>query len=206
MDAVKYTAEDIARSLQRYYSTMLGDNAEGRWQWRLQREEVADDKRPVAVLELGVERSTQARNAIDQGNVIVAMPFTVTLYPPIAEPRPAGQLARQLSSWLLDAVAIGIDLGTYTRLGRKRPVAGPMRLPLWDYAGVPLTGAGRAGPAAPADHLWVEDVTARPIQDPQDARRWTVASDVRVSWEKPGRVAPAVPIAARFLPTGKLLP
>jgi hypothetical protein len=207
---VRYSPDDVARSLQRYYAAMLGDNvaddeSKGRWEWRAQREEVADDARPVAVLDMGAERVTAARTVVPQGNVTVEMPYTLTLYPPLNTPRVAGSFARKLAGHLTDALVIGIDLGVYvTTAPRTRPVAGPMRLPLWDYSATPLTGSGRAGPASPVDHLWVEDVSSHAIQDPADAQRWTVVSDVRLSWEKPGRVYPDGPLVDRLIPDGRL--
>lgn len=198
-----YTLDDVGRSLQRYFSAALGDNPEGRWEWRQSREEVADDQRPVAVVDLGTVLVERARHAIDQGNVIEMVPATVTCYPPLAEVRAAASFANQLASFLMACVVTGVDLGY--RPGTKRPLAGPMRMPLWNFAGVATSGAGRNLPVLPHDVMWVEDVSAGSIQDPSDARRWTVVCDVRVSWERSGRVPPVAPIAARFLPTGPVV-
>lgn len=201
-----YEDGDILRSLQRYYSSLLGEVSEGvRWEWRRAREEVADDARPVAVLDMGAPRPTSARASIDQGNVVEMAPYTVTLYPAVLEVKEATAAALSLSSLLRRALTDGIVMEPPTYVngdGISRPIGGPFRVPLWDWTDVAITGTAeeRTGPDAPHDHLWVEDVSSEAIQDPMDAKRWTVVSDVRVSWERPGRIAPDAPMVGSIGP------
>jgi len=184
-----YGEDDVARSVRRYVAAMLGDA----WHLDLERKEVVDDARPAGVIETGPVTTVGARTAIDQGNVTESMALTVTLYPALAEPRTAGREARKLAQRLRLLVVSGAE-GIVFQGGR--PASGPERIPLYDYANIPLVGtvAERRGPDFPHDVLWVEDYSVRPIQDALDAERWTVALDCRVSWERPGRVPPEAPI------------
>lgn len=191
-----YEPDDIVRSVRRYVAVMLGPP----WQLDLERKEVADDARPAGVLETGPEAVRRARATVPQGSVELFMPLTVSLYPPLAEPREAGRAARRLSGSLLDLLLVGAD-GPVFADGRR--AAGPERIPLYDYSNIPLIGtaAERAGPEFPHDVLWVEDYSARPVQDPLDPQRWTVVLELRVSYERPGRVGPVAPLTARLIPT-----
>lgn len=181
-----YDQDDIARSVRRYVAEMLGPP----WAIDLERKEVRDDARPAGLVEVAQSRVRRARVSIPQGNVEMFAPVSVTLYPSLADPREAGRTARVLTHALLQLIVVGADGPTFED---GRPASGPERLPLYDYADVPLTGtaAQRQGPAHPHDLLWAEDYGVRPIQDPQDPQRWTVALDMRVSWEQPGRVSQA---------------
>lgn len=210
-----YTDEDVQRSLRRLFSTMLGEPAAPvdpddpdppeppfdpfpeitrRWSWRGEREEIADDARPVAVIQMGELSVVSARAAVPQGNVTMQSAGTITLYPPLFldGPERSAALARKLKTALTDVVIFGIDLGMFESWGRLRPVSGPMRLPLWDYADV---GVDEAGPEDPHDHMWVEDAAANALQDPLDPARWSVVLDFRITFERPGRVLPEAPIA-----------
>lgn len=76
-------------------------------------------------------------------------------------------------------------------------LADPFRIPVYDFAGVPVKG-GRAGGTIPYGWLWVEDAPVRVIQDPDDILRFAVVCDVRVSWSQGGRVDvdPGLPVGA----------
>ena len=192
-----WESDDVARSIRRYLDPVLDDA----WTIRLERREVADEDRPVAVVETGPESTLRAREAITQGEVESLMPITITLYPPLgpdpaeeedppADPiRAARQAAAQLASGLNRWLAYGLTVTTDLEDGGKRHWAGPFRIPLYDYAGVPLTGPDRAGPKEPHDVLWVprESVSVEPIQDTDDLRRWSVVCNFRVTVEAPGR-------------------
>lgn len=64
-------------------------------------------------------------------------------------------------------------------------VAGPLRLPLYDYGDAPLDG-----PVAPvrgyADFMRVQDVTVGRAVDPEDERNVVVVVELRMSWMRQG--------------------
>lgn len=199
-----YDVDDIARSVRRYVSELLGPP----WELNLERTDVADDSRPAGLVELGQARVRRARASIPQGSVEMFMPVTVTLYPSLAPPREAGRTARGLAHGLQQLVQTGLVGPTFAD-GRRS--AGPERIPLYDYSPVPLTGTDeeRVPPAHAHDVLWAEDYGTRALQDPMDPQRWTVVLELRVSWEQPGRadeVAQAAPIAERMPATIRVTP
>lgn len=189
-----YDHDDIGRSVRRYVAEMVGEP----WQLDLERKEVVDDARPAGVVEVGDVRPRRGRaGSLQQGNVEEFAPVTVSLYPELLEPRQAGRAARLLASDLYDLIRFGTADGAVFLGGR--PASGPERIPLYDYALVQLVGTAeeRRGPANPHDVLWAEDYSCRPIQDPLDPQRWSVILEMRVSWERPGRIPSSVaePIA-----------
>jgi hypothetical protein len=188
---VAWAVDDVKRSVRRYLSMTLESPP---WKLRVERREVKDEERPVGVVTDGPITVARARAATPQGNVEEIMPVTVTLYPAIAsgdvDGLRAGRLeADQLKAQLNELLNTGLTVTTKEE-GRVRHWAGPFRLPLWDYADVPLSGEDKAGPEDPHDVLWVVDgsTAVDAIQDPEDARRWTVVANFRVSIERPGRV------------------
>lgn len=189
---VAWQTDDIKRSIRRYLTMTLESPP---WKLRVERREVKDEERPVGVVVAGPKGTTRARAALIQGNVEEVMPITITLYPKLAEGtadslRSARLEADLLKDQLSDLLNTGLTVTT-EESGRLRHWAGPLRLPLWNYEGVPLTGKDKAGPEAPHDVLWVQDesISVDAIQDPEDPRRWTVVANFRVSIERPGRVA-----------------
>lgn len=186
---------DIKRSIQRYLEGTLTDD----WTIRTQRRQVSDEDRPVAVVDTGEESVLRARESRTQGEVESLVPVTISCYPPLPvapedeDPDApfdaireadlaAAQLATHLRRWMM------IGLTVKDKDGRHW--AGPFRIPLYDYAAVPLTGKDRGGPVDPHDVLWVqrESLKVRPLQDPEDDLRWTVVCEFRVTVEEPGRV------------------
>lgn len=162
------------------------------WTVRTEREQVADDARPVAVVEVtSPEASLQARETVPQGDVHRSQTFTLTLYPEVERTAAeARQRAARDASLLLGAIAGGLVDGDAV-------LSGPFRLPVYDFEGVPVKGSGRGGPAVPYGWLSVEDAPVRPVQDPEDARRWTVVCDLRMTWWQGGRVVdPSIPLAS----------
>ena len=187
-----WTADDIARSIRRYLSLALPDP----WTLRVERREVRDEERPVAVVEVGGLAPLRAREAITQGEVESAAPVTVTAYPPLpaeeegVDPlRQARLEAHAIASGLGRWLTWGMTVTTKDEDGKTIHWASPFRIPLYDYAGVPLTGDERKGPEDPHDVMWVprESIGIEPIADNEDLRRWSVACDFRVSIESPGR-------------------
>lgn len=186
--------DDVLRSLRRYLALTLESPP---WKIRVERREVKDEHRPVAVITDGPITPVRARTALTQGNIEELMPVSLTLYPPLSESstdaiRASRLEASKLKAQLRDLLMIGLRITT-TEDGRTRHWAGPLRLPLWDYDGVPVTGEDKGGPEDPHDVLWIVDssLNVNAIQDPEDVRRWTVVATFRVSVERPGRVPAA---------------
>lgn len=182
--------DDVHRSLRRYISQTLGSPP---WKVRLQRTRVADDQRPVAIVESGPVATPQARAAVNQGDVQKQQTFTVVAYPSIGgDAESSSELARQVVT-LLDA---GISRGLVTDDVPPVLIGAPFRIPVYDFAGVPITGPGRGGPTVPYMHANV-DLTGnvRPVQDALDELRYTVVMTLRLSWWAGGRIPPTAPIA-----------
>jgi hypothetical protein len=170
---------------------MLGEP----WLIDLERAEVRDEDRPAGVVEVGEVRLRAGRVSVPQGPLTRFAPVTVSLYPVVQEPRKAGRAARQLASRLADLITLGAEWIDETT---GRPLAGPERIPLYDYSGIDLDSADpadRTGAAKPTAWLWAEDYSTNAIQDPLDPRRWAVILELRVSWDQGGRSIPAAPLA-----------
>jgi hypothetical protein len=181
---VNFSLDDRHRSLRRFLMNALGSPP---WRVRTERGQVADEERPVAVVEVvGAVTQAFARSSIPQGDVMRRQAFTLTLYPQLG-PTPAESrlAAAQLTELLTNAIGIGLDDE------HGAVLSAPEMLPVYDFEGVPVKSATRAGPEEPYGHLTVEDFPVRPIQDPEDPLRWTVACDLRVSWWQSGRLAPS---------------
>lgn len=178
--------DDVHRSLRRYLAVALGTS----WSVRMEREVIGDDERPAMVVEASSPASAApgnppARRTIPQGDYAVQQSFSATAYPTVYDTaREGGVEAKRVTQLLYDAIAVGLVNDDGSNLGH------PMAVPVWDYADVPAVGPDRAGPVEPYAWAWVEDHSARPLQDPLDAKRWTVAMDVRLSWQRAGREAP----------------
>lgn len=188
--------DDVYRSLRRYVSLILGSPP---WQVRLQRTRVSDDQRPVAILEPGLLGTPFARRTIPQGDVQKQQTFTVVCYPVVgATAAEAAEDARGVAS-LLDA---GFSRGLVTDAVPPANIGGPFRVPIWDYAGVPVTGAGRAGPADPYAYADVDQTfNVRPVQDALDELRYTVVCTLRMTWWQAGRALPPAPLVTSMPPT-----
>lgn len=189
--------DDIVRSVRRYLAMTLGDSGQEQWKLRVERREVKDEERPVGVVLSGPIQTKRARSALIQGGVEEVMPLTISLYPPLAGSATADEIrsgrlnASKLKSLLNDLLVIGLTVTT-TEEGRTRNWAGPWVLPLWDYTAVPVTGIEKDGPAHPHAVLWIEEnsLAVQALQDPEDAKRWSVIANFRVTIERPGRTAP----------------
>lgn len=184
--------DDIYRSLRRYVSLVLRSPP---WTVRLHRARVADDERPVAVLEPGLLGTPQAREGgFDQGDVQKSQTITVMMYPAVQDTASASaELARQITN-LMDA---GFSRGLVTDDVPPKNIGGPYRLPVYDFAGVPLEGEDRAGPDDPYMHARVlrAGFTVRAIQDPLDELRYSIAATIPLTWWMGGRIPPTAPIA-----------
>lgn len=191
-----FSKDDIARSIARYLSLMW-DKDSG-WEIRTAREVVADDQRPVAVILLGAKTTLSARTSRNQGNVLEAVPVTLYAYPPVGETELAARGAGDaIADELNDMIVFGLspDADEEKDDPAWPTMAGPFHLPLWDYAGVPLEGAGRAGPEEPHATLEVEQdsLNVQNLEDPQDGKRRTIVCEFRVRIDRPGRTVPEGP-------------
>lgn len=186
-----YSVDDIHRSLRRYVSQALGSPP---WTVRTERQPVEDDARNVCVVEPASPSSQgKHRVSIPQGNLEKMMAFSAMAYPELGDTAADSRLAAQLVADLLEqAFAIGLVEG---KGEEQRNIGGPFRLPVYDFAGVPVKGAERGAAGDEYGFAWVDDLTVRPLQDPIDYLRFTVVCDVRLSWEQGGRLLPGAPAA-----------
>lgn len=186
---MNFTLDDRHRSLRRFLMAALGSPP---WVLRTERQPIADEERPAGVVEQASPAATlRARATVPQGEVEKQQTFSIMLYSELAATAAeAGLIARAWAERLDGAITVGLvnDDGS--------PYSPPLRIPVFDYAGVPMKGAGRGGAAEPYGWLWVEDAPVRAVQDPDDPVRWSIVCDMRVSWEQGGRIVdPALPVA-----------
>lgn len=189
--------EDVLRSLRRYVSQALTSPP---WTVRAQRTRVADDDRPVAVVEDSSPLTTPRSRAgmINQGDVQKMQAFAVMCYPVLADTAAGSALEARTVAYLLDA-AFSRGLINDDDPDDVKNIGAPWRVPIYDFAGVPITGASRAGPDDPYMYANVDSTfSVRAIQDPLDELRFTVAANLRVTWWAGGRIPPAAPIATRM--------
>lgn len=185
---MNFAPDDIHRSLRRYIAAVLAD-----WPVWTQREEIRDDSRPVCVVEPSSPvTTTRARVTIPQGDVDKGQAFSIMAYPELADTARESRFAAQQVQQLLDAV---ITHGQVDDDGNS--IAPPLRIPIYDYADVPLSGV-RVPPAVPYGYAWVEDHSANVVQDPIDFLRFTVPVDIRLSWTAAGRKAPDAPLVQKM--------
>lgn len=193
---------DIKRSIQRYLEGTLDED----WTIRTQRRQVSDEERPVAAVMTGQMSPLRAIEARTQAENESLVPVTITAYPavPAAPPeeadpeepfdaiREADLAAAKLKTQLHRLFTIGLTVTTEPSKDVIRHWAGPFRIPLYDYAGVPVTGPDRGGPEDPHDVLWVqrESLQVNALQDPEDDLRYTVIAEFRATVEEPGRIVP----------------
>lgn len=179
-----WDSDDLSRSIRKYLSMTLDGPP---WTIRVERREVRDDERPVAVIDVGPQLVTRARESVPQGEWEWVAPVTVTCYPkPGKDQRQNAYDARALRTQLFRLITNGLNV---TGADGKR-WSGPFRIPLWDYVDVPLSGAEKGTDEDPHDVAWVEreSLTAEVIPDDDDPDRWTVVLEFRASVEAPGAV------------------
>jgi hypothetical protein len=192
---MNYTLDDRHRSLRRFLMNALGSPP---WRLRTERQPVADEQRPVGVVEpVAAAVTTRARVTVPQGDVEKAQTFSIMLYPELADTAGESRLAAaEVAQLLDDAFTSGLIEDDGSELSR------PFRVPVYDFAGVAVKGALRVGPGVPYGWLWIEDAPVRVVQDPDDVLRFAVLCDARVSWSQGGRVRdPAEPPVGDFTGT-----
>lgn len=183
-----WSEDSIARSIRRHLALAFDGPP---WTLRVERREVANEDRPVAVVDVGDSRITRARESVDQGEVELLMPVTVSAYPVVeANPRVGRREADRVRALLRGVLLHGFRGPTFED---GRPASGPFRVPLYDYSETPVEGAGRAGPEHPHDVIWIDpdSVEVSKVQDPDDPARFSVFAEFRVSVEAPGTVGPS---------------
>jgi hypothetical protein len=183
--------EDMHRSLKRLLSLAFPEP----WVIRLEMAQYSDEQRPLIVVEpVGDLARTGVQPTIPSRPHVLAQTFVITAYPALMDdPREA----RQQAEMVLDMLDRLVNIGW---VENDVSVSGPLRLPMWNYAGVPVTGAGRGNPDGLVEWdqvAWVDTWSGLTIPDPQDDRRFTVPYTVRMSWQADSRYIPA-PLTTAF--------
>lgn len=174
------TPEDVLRSLRRFFSEVLPTT----WDLQYQRDEL---ERPggfvVPVTPVLSDGSAYVR---DQQR-----DFDVFLYPLGFESLPAKSRveAEQLAHTVERALSQGVAAGVVTPTYKSRS----LRLPVFDYTGVPWDHGVSATPPAPVnppaspfDYLPVSNLSVDPRPDPEDDTLFTVVVGLRLSWAADG--------------------
>lgn len=188
--------EDAWRSLKRLVAEALPEP----WTVRLEAAQYQESERPLAIVDtVGDLTRTGVKPTIPGGQHVMAQTFVITAYPAVGDdPREA----RAEATRALRALDEMVTVGMVTRHGED--LGGPLRLPMWDYDGVPLTGPDRGNRQNGWwQCMWAESWAGRVIADPQDDRRWTVPYTLRLTWDASGRVGPDAPLLRQI--SGKLV-
>lgn len=201
----RFSLDDRQRSLRRFVIETLGSPP---WVVRLQREVVKEEQRPAAVIEptSGVlPGDIPSRTTVPQGDIDLMQSFALAFYPALADgrgadlsPAAAAQQARVIAERLTQSLMIGLVLDDGSRWSY------PWRLPLFDFDGVPIEGRARAGTDEPYAWMNVAEAPVRAIPDPVDPLRWTIVSDLRMTWRQGGALAPEAPLVRDF--SGRFVP
>jgi hypothetical protein len=168
----KRTITDATRSLARYFALWLGDA----WEVRYDAEEYTF-KTPFARVE--ALSNTIVTEGVNYHAVI--QPFSVYAYPDYPEGTEGSAeesrlIAMEVAQDLLDALVIGGVDGSR-----------PLRVPFYNYAGVPLDGGG-SNARTPYDYLRIVRGSANVdrVPDPTDPRWITVVLGFRAMWFRRG--------------------
>jgi hypothetical protein len=162
------TTADALRSVKRHVAAELGPQ----WEIRLASEDGTMHYPYGIVAAVGQagpgasRRRGGALSAESALNVEVSQPFTVYCYPTPAATFEQG---------LLDGDAVADQLWTAFAAGVK-----PYRVPLYDYAGVPLDQPSDV--RHEHDYLRLTDVQLNRVPDMDDEHRIIVVCDFRASW------------------------
>lgn len=182
---------DVIRSCRRYVAAILGSPP---WTVRIGRVRSSDDQRPVAIIDpAGPLTTLFARASIPQGDVQKARTLTVVCYPALGESAQESTIAAEELAALLEA---GFERGLVTDDVPPTLIGAPWRMPLYDFAGVPVTGSSRAGASEPYGYANVTETgfNVRAVQDAMDELRYTVVATVPLTWWRAGRDGPDGPL------------
>lgn len=182
---------DVLRSVQRWAALLLDGSvsASGRpYVVLLAEMNRSAPERPYAVV--GELASFQpvlstARVTVPQGDVQISGTVSLTVFP---DPPDGTDLApgSGVSSWtlaqgVLARLRAGVDHGVLLEGPPEVRFSHPFDVPLFDYDGVPDSGAGRAGPAEPYGWLDVDGSAGSVLEDPEDDDLFSVVLDLRLS-------------------------
>lgn len=185
---MNFSGDDVHRSLRRYVALMLAEP----WKVRTERQPTTPDEREVCVVEPASGVTTGAhRMSIPQGNVEKLQAFSVMAYPALEG---TAAESRQLAQEVVDLLDAGFSSGLVDDAGAS--IGGPYRLPVYDFDGVPVKGRSRRGGTVVYGYADVRDLNVRALQDTLDHLRFTVVCDLRLMWERGGRLS-AVPGSER---------
>jgi hypothetical protein len=158
------TTTDALRSLARYCGEAFGED----WNVDLWSAQGTFTRPAIAVRTTGPTLLGGPRHTVD-----LTQPVALYVYPPNCGTGEATFAAAAAADDLLfTAFRVGIGAGR------------PMRVPLYDYAGVGLDepSAARAYP----DFLRVLDFSIDRQQSPDDENLWTLIAEMRVGWRRMG--------------------
>jgi hypothetical protein len=184
-----FAVDDIHRSLRRQIAIVLTEP----WKVRTERQPVTPDDRPVCVVESSSPVTTgKSRVSIPQGPVEKMMAFSAMAYPELGATARESRLEASRVQQLLDDT---FTHGLVEQQGSSEVnIGAPFRVPVYDYENVPVVGRNRQGPADPYGFAWIANLAVRSIQDTADPLRFTVACELRLSWEAGGRLPASAPI------------
>jgi hypothetical protein len=164
------TAEDTLRSLKRYTAEVLGEA----WEVRLPDDDAAFE-RPFARVE-----AAGPMNALGGSRWIAeaVRPYAIVAYPEVGSTvGETALIAARVEDQLYHAFRAGVGLGR------------PLRVPLYDYTGVPDDEGSVA--RHPSDFMRVTDLSVNTVTDPDAPEYSAVVADVRLSWARPAGTLPA---------------
>jgi hypothetical protein len=155
------THADALRSVKRHVADSLGSD----WEVRLAADDGTLLEPPYAIVAtVGPALSSESALIVQ-----ITQPYTVYCYPPRSESFEQG---------LLDGAALTEQLWMAFVGGLT-----PYRVPLYDYAGVPL--ANGSASRNTHDYLRLVDVQVNRVPDSEDEQRVIVVCDFRASWTRP---------------------
>jgi hypothetical protein len=171
------TALDVLRSTHKYVASMLPDE----WEVRLWDGE-GEFNRPFArVAKVGPLLARGPAWYTD-----VTQPMVVHSYPvPQETVEHSIFAAEEVEELLHEGFRVGIP-----------PLGYPLRIPLWDWTGVPLDGPN-SDSVERLDHDYIriapDSLQINRLHEPVDDRLITVVTEMRVTWRRPGLPRRTVP-------------
>lgn len=155
------STEDAQRSLGRYLSVVVPDYAV-----YMSPDETGGKRSSVVVRVLAGRSSVVTMHSAE-----ITQPMAVYLYPPKGEDaRAAGERALATQDWIERAFEQGVDPGR------------AMRVPMWDWSTTPRGEEMPEDWDRVIDYYRVEGFTASSQPDPDDGRRWSISSTLRLVW------------------------
>jgi hypothetical protein len=177
--------EDVVRSVQRWTFYALWTNTVSGDPWSVETgaSQIQDVQRPFAVLAplSGLEQ-TFSRTGLPQGDVRWNTSISINAFPEVAgTAREARARATRIQAALLGAVTRGMLLTSTTAPTESR-YSHPFEIPLFDFDGLPIEGAGRSNTGAAYAGMFVVSHPCRTVEDPEDDRRFSVVMDLRLDF------------------------